>query len=115
MSSHFLRSIVLVAVGLIIRLRIAETPVFARIKDSRAEAAQPLVELLRSHSREVLLAVGARFAENGAFYIYSVFVLVYGTQRVGMERQSILNAILVASASAAWASLTCLTCASYRA
>ena len=96
----FLLSIVLVAVGLIIRLRIAETPVFARIKDSRAEAAQPLVELLRSHSREVLLAVGARFAENGAFYIYSVFVLVYGTQRVGMERQSILNAILVASACA---------------
>ena len=96
----FLCSIVLVAVGLIIRLRIAETPVFARVKESGAEVPQPLVELLRTHPREVLLAIGARFAENGAFYIYTVFVLVYGTQRVGIERQTILNAILIASACA---------------
>jgi Na+/melibiose symporter-like transporter len=96
----FLCSIVLVAVALIIRLRITETPVFARIKDSGAEVRQPLMELLRTHPREVLLAIGARFAENGAFYIYSVFVLVYGTQHVGIERQAILNAILIASACA---------------
>jgi len=41
--------------------------------------------------------MGARFAENGAFYVYSVFVLTYGTQQVHMPRQVILNAILLAS------------------
>ena len=40
--------------------------------------------MLRTYPKQVLLAMGARFAENGAFYIYSVFVLVYATQHVKM-------------------------------
>ena len=43
-------------------------------------------------SREVAVAVGARIAENGAFYIYSVFALVYGTQHVKLDRQIVLEA-----------------------
>jgi MFS transporter, MHS family, shikimate and dehydroshikimate transport protein len=96
----FLLSILLVAVGLIIRLRILETPAFARVKEERTEAQRPIVELLRAHRKEVLLAMGARFAENGAFYIYTVFVLVYGTQKVGLDRQTILNGVLMAAACA---------------
>src|SRR4029453_14684894 len=79
----FLLSILLVVVGLIIRLRIIETPAFTRIKEARVEARRPIVEVLRSHPKEVLLAMGARLAENGSFYIYTVFVLVYATQEVG--------------------------------
>jgi MFS family permease len=94
----FLLSIVLVVVGLIIRLRILETPAFERLKASRTESRRPVVELLRTQRKEVLLAMGARLAENGAFYIYSVFSLVYGTQKVGMNRQLILNAVLLGSA-----------------
>jgi MFS family permease len=48
----------------------------------------------------VLLAIGARLAETGAFYIYTVFVLVYGTQKVGIDREIVLNGILVAAACA---------------
>jgi MFS family permease len=96
----FLLSIALVGVGLIIRLRILETPAFERLKAARTESRRPVVELLRTQRREVVLAMGARLAENGAFYIYSVFSLVYGTQKVGMDRQVILNAILVGAACA---------------
>jgi MHS family shikimate/dehydroshikimate transporter-like MFS transporter len=39
-----------------------------------------------------------RIAENGAFYIYSVFVLLYATQQVHMERDVVLNAILLGAA-----------------
>jgi len=46
----------------------------------------------------VLLAMGARFAENGAFYIFSVFVLTYATQRANIDRQLVLNGILLGSA-----------------
>ncbi len=70
----FLLSIVLVGVGLIIRLRILETPAFERLKAARTESRRPVVELLRTQRKEVVLAMGARLAENGAFYIYSVFV-----------------------------------------
>jgi MHS family shikimate/dehydroshikimate transporter-like MFS transporter len=93
----FLLSILLVAVGLVIRLRILETPAFRRVKETRTELKLPIVDVLRTHRREVLLAVGARFVENGAFYIYSVFLLVYGTQKVGLDRQSLLTGILIAA------------------
>jgi MFS transporter, MHS family, shikimate and dehydroshikimate transport protein len=96
----FLLSIVLVAVGLVIRLHILETPAFTRVKESRSEARRPLVELLRTQRREVLLAIGARLAENGAFYIYTVFVLVYGTEKVRLDRQTVLNGVLIAAACA---------------
>lgn len=91
----FLLSIVLVGVGLVIRLRILETPAFLKIKESGAESRLPVVDLLRTHRREVLLAIGARLVENGAFYIYSVFLLVYGTQKVGLDRQTLLTGILL--------------------
>ena len=91
----FLLSIVLVGVGLVIRLRILETPSFLKVKESGAESRLPIVDLLRTHRREVLLAIGARLVENGAFYIYSVFLLVYGTQKVGLDRQTLLTAILL--------------------
>jgi len=96
----FLVSILLVIVGLLIRTRIVETPEFARLRDTRSEARQPIVEVLRTHPREVLLAMGARLAENGAFYVYTVFVLVYATQKVGMSRQIVLNGILIAATGA---------------
>jgi metabolite-proton symporter len=91
----FLISIVLVAFGLVIRLRIAETPAFERLKETRSEAPLPIVEVLRKYPREVLLAIGARLAENGGFYIYTVFVLVYATQKVGLDRQSVLTGVLL--------------------
>jgi MFS transporter, MHS family, shikimate and dehydroshikimate transport protein len=96
----FLFSIVLVGVGLLIRVRILETPAFTRLKAERTEAQRPIVELLQTQWKEVLLAIGARFAENGAFYVYTVFVLVYGTQKVGIDRQTILTGVLIAAACA---------------
>jgi MFS family permease len=94
----FLVSALLVGVGLLIRMRIVETPAFAKVKESATEVRQPIVEVLRAYPKEVLLAMGARFAENGAFYIYSVFVLVYATQQVKMPQQTVLNAMLFAAA-----------------
>ena len=91
----FLLSILLVGVGLVIRLRILETPAFLKVKETGAESRLPIVDLLRTHRREVLLAIGARLVENGAFYIYSVFLLVYGTQKVGLDRQTLLTGILL--------------------
>src|SRR5262249_5423288 len=96
----FLVSILLVGVGLVIRLRIVETPAFARVKAAGGESRRPVVDVLRTHPKEVLRAMGARLAANGAFYIYPVFVLVYGTQIARIDRQTVLTGILIASACA---------------
>jgi len=103
----FLLSLLLVVVGLVIRLRIVESPAFARVKDAGAESRRPIVEVLETHWREVLLAIGVRMAENGGFYIYTVFVLVYGTQVVGLGRQTMLNGVLIGAAFLLPALLVC--------
>jgi len=94
----FLLSIVLVGVGLFIRLKILETPAFARMKETGREARMPILVVLRQYPNQVLLAMGARVAENGSFYIYSVFSLTYATQYAGINRNVVLNAILLAAA-----------------
>jgi MHS family shikimate/dehydroshikimate transporter-like MFS transporter len=94
----FLLSILLVGVGMLIRLRILETPAFERLKETRQEARQPIVEVLVKYPKEVLLAMGARLAENGSFYVYTVFVLVYATQHVHMDRQVVLKGLIIAAA-----------------
>ena len=91
----FLLSIILVATGLVIRMRLLETPAFVRIKSEARAVRQPIVEVLARYPKQVLLAMGARFAENGAFYIFSVFVLTYATQHAKIDRQIVLNAILI--------------------
>lgn len=94
----FLASIVLVLVGLYIRSKIAESPQFQKIKDLKQEVKMPVIESIRRHPKEILLAIGARFAENAFAYIYAFFVITYATQALGMPRQSILNGVMIASA-----------------
>src|SRR6185295_19504194 len=89
----------LVGVGLFIRLAVVEPPVFTRLKESGAGARLPILDVLRSHPRNVVLAMGARIAENGAFYLYTVFVLTYATQpRIGFTSSLVLKAISIAAA-----------------
>ncbi|GAA4930203.1 MFS transporter [Streptomyces coeruleoprunus] len=102
----FLLSGVLVVVGMWIRLSVDESPVFkaalARAEARRAEDAvverMPLVAVLRHHWRDVLIAMGARMAENISYYVVTAFILVYATTSAGLSKQTALNAVLIASA-----------------
>jgi MHS family shikimate/dehydroshikimate transporter-like MFS transporter len=94
----FLLGILLTGVGLFIRLHVMESPIFAQAKSQPEAKSPPIVEVLRRHPRNVLLSMGARFAENAYFYIFTVFVLSYVTQHGGLDRQSVLNGVLVGAA-----------------
>ncbi|BBL79701.1 MFS transporter [Rubrobacter xylanophilus] len=94
----FLLSIALVVVGLFIRLKIMETPAFQRVKDTRTEARMPIIDVIRTYPKNVLLAMGMRIAENGVFYILTAFVLTYVEQQVGLDRQVGLNGVIIAAA-----------------
>ncbi|MBV8095981.1 MAG: MHS family MFS transporter [Acetobacteraceae bacterium] len=93
----FLLSLVLVVIGLFIRLRVAESPVFEVVKSSRDVVKAPLIELLKRHPKDVLLTVGTRFATDITFNVINVFVLAYGTQQLGLSRGLLLNAIIIGS------------------
>ena len=93
----FLLSIVLVGVGLFIRLRLAESPAFQRVKDTETQAPMPIRDVLRKYPREVLLAMGMRIAENGIFYILTVFSLVYGAEHLKVSKSTVLWAVAAAA------------------
>lgn len=93
----FLLGIGLLGIGLFIRLQIYESPLFAKIRDRKQQAAVPLFEVLRRYPRNVLLAIGARMAENGGFYVFSVFVLTYATSNLDLPRTVVLNCLLIAT------------------
>jgi MFS transporter, MHS family, shikimate and dehydroshikimate transport protein len=94
----FLFSILLILVGLWIRFTISESPEFQKVKDRKEEVGMPIIEAIRTYPKNILLAMGARFAENGFFYIYATFTLAYATQALGMNKQDILNGVLIAAA-----------------
>ncbi|WP_327247961.1 MFS transporter [Streptomyces sp. NBC_01320] len=102
----FLLSGVLVVVGLWIRLSVDESPVFkaalAQAEGRKAAAAtaekMPLVAVLRHHWRDVLIAMGARMAENISYYVITAFILVYAVTAADLSKQTALNAVLIASA-----------------
>jgi len=90
----FLFSLVLVAVGLVIRLKILETPMFAKVQQERKTARVPVIEVIRHHWREILLSAGLRFSEQMPFYLFTTFVLIYVVSRHGFSRTFVLNAVL---------------------
>jgi metabolite-proton symporter len=94
----FLLSIVLIGVGMFIRLNVAESPAFARVKETQAQLDVPLVAVMRDYRRNSLLAIGMRFAENGLFYVYTVFVLTYAQTALGVPRSTMLNIVTMAAA-----------------
>lgn len=89
----FLLTVVLVAVGVYVRLAVAESPAFAKIKAAGQESRVPIVDAFRYHTREILIAMGVRFAENGLFYVYVTFVVTYATLVTKVPRGTILAAV----------------------
>jgi len=94
----FLLGIVLLGVGLFIRVKVMETPLFVAVQTSKKPTTLPILEVIRDYPKNVLLAMGARFAENASFYIITVFVLTYATEKLGLSKPTILNAVLFGTA-----------------
>jgi MFS family permease len=93
----FLASIVLIGIGLWVRLSVLESPAFAKVKTSGKVVKMPLVDTLRDQWRDVLKALLVRTAEQAPFYLFTSFVLVYGTQQLKLERSSLLLYLIVAA------------------
>jgi MHS family shikimate/dehydroshikimate transporter-like MFS transporter len=94
----FLLSAVLVLIGLWIRLQVFETPAFQNVKDERAEARVPIVELLRTSKLNLLLGMGTRMAEGIAFNTWGVFAIAYATTELDVPRSHVLLGVMVAAA-----------------
>ncbi|MFF9479706.1 MFS transporter [Streptomyces sp. NPDC014733] len=101
----FLASGVLVLVGMWVRLSVDESPLFkealARAEERRSAGAEeraPMIDVVRHHWRDILVAMGARIAENISYYILTAFILAYCVGHLKLPEQTALNAVLIGSA-----------------
>jgi len=92
----FMLSIVMVAIGLYIRLRIMETPAFRRIVEQERIERVPVIEVMKRQPKQVFLSMFARTAEQAPAYIYLAFVFAYGTQVLHQPRDFLLKCLIVA-------------------
>ena len=106
----FLLSVLLIALGLYIQLKLEDTPAFRHLQEYReqhqseeerreaAEAAgSPVWEVLRTYPKEIALAAGAFIAINANFYILITYILDYATAEVGLPQSTVLTAVLISS------------------
>ncbi|MDN7943176.1 MFS transporter [Burkholderia multivorans] len=90
----FLLSILIFGVGVYIRSKLPESAEFASTQAAGKKAHMPVLDVIRKHPREILLAMGLRVAENGGSYIMLAFALAYG-KFIGVSSQIMLAGVIV--------------------
>ena len=103
----FLASAVLILVSMYIQLNLEDTKAFKELAFHRNEQANnektaieksPIIEAIRKYPKRIMLAAGAFINIQVTFYILIAFLLAYGVQSAGMERDDMLTSVLIASA-----------------
>jgi MFS family permease len=107
----FLLSVVLIVVGIMIRLKIDESPEFEELKEEGAVAKNPILEVLRDDWRNVLRAFCLRIAETAGYAVSVTFMLSYLSLEALTSRSVTLTALLIAAgigifATTYWGALT---------
>jgi len=92
----FALSAILIAIGLWIRLRILETPVFRTLVAEQRIEKTPIVEVWRKQWGTIILSALARTSEQGPFYIFTAFIFAYGTGTLHASRDLLLISVLAA-------------------
>ncbi|MFD3811983.1 MFS transporter [Rhodococcus sp. NPDC058639] len=94
----FLLSLVLVAVGFVVRLKVDETPAFREVQELAKRSAAPLVDVFRPGVRRgTVLGLLSRWGEGAAFNTWGVFAIAYATKDLNFEKVPVLLVVTVAA------------------
>jgi MFS family permease len=101
----FLASIILIGLAMYIQLKMEDTPAFRRLEQMAKEKQEagdapegsPVLQVIKEHPKQILLAAGAFLVVNGSFYVMITGILDYGTRDLGLTRSSMLTAVLISS------------------
>ena len=92
----FLASSILVLIGLYVRLKLEETPVFTQALKSHAPVKLPLAQLFAHHAKPLVLGALLMVVCYALFYITTVFSLSYGVAKLGIARPDFLGMLCIA-------------------
>lgn len=99
----FFASFLLILVGFWIRTFVTESPLFTTMKAKSRTAQTPILEVIRTNWKEILLGAGCRLSENSVFYIFAMFLMPYADKALGIGNDVTLNSVNIAAA------IACLT------
>jgi len=107
----FLASIILVAVGLIIRSKVPESPVFEEVKEAGTIAKSPVMDSIRYDWKNILRGIGLRIAETAGYAVSITYMISYLNTNELTTRIQTLTALCIAAAlgigaTLGWAALT---------
>lgn len=107
----FLASIVLVVVGLIIRAKVPESPVFEDVKAKDEVIKSPVVEVIKKDWRNILRGIGLRVAETAGYAVSVTYMISYINTNGLAEPSQTLTALCIGAgvgvfATWGWAALT---------
>lgn len=93
----FLAAFPLLGIALFIRLQVEESPVFAQLMEDEDAPKTSAFEVFRSGWRQLCVAICVALLGVGGFYVMNTFVVSYATGTLGVERQPVVNATLIAA------------------
>ncbi|MCZ1010827.1 MFS transporter [Streptomyces lydicus] len=93
----FLLATVLMAVGLVIRLKVPESPEFEGLSAQGRVAPAPVRDTLRRHFPKMAVCVGACAVPVAGTYLAGTFVLSWATVHIGFPREKVLGVVLCAA------------------
>ncbi|HXW65571.1 MAG TPA: MFS transporter [Burkholderiaceae bacterium] len=91
----FLLSIVLLAIGWFVRIRVPETPMFEEIRRRGEIVRNPFLQAVLKNPRSFLIALGLKICEVSWVYILTIFVVIYATNKLQLPKSLLLNAIFL--------------------
>ncbi|MET0275147.1 MAG: MFS transporter [Phenylobacterium sp.] len=99
----FLISLVLVGIGIYVQIHLEESVEFREAASAPdpdgppVRKGSPIIAVILSHPKEILLAGGAFVANNTCFYIAITYVVAYGTATLGLSRNLMLGSVMLGS------------------
>lgn len=93
----FWLSAILVAVGLFVRMRLVETPKFAKVQEQGEVSKAPLLDVLTKDFKNFIVAVGLKISEVAWVYVLIGFLVYYATSHLHLSKTVILDAVLYAA------------------
>jgi MHS family shikimate/dehydroshikimate transporter-like MFS transporter len=92
----FLLSVILIFVGLYVQVRLEETMAFAEVQRTRTTVRAPLLDVIVTYPKQIILAAGAFVCINGTFYILITYIISYG-KLIGVPSDTMLYGVLISA------------------
>lgn len=87
----------LILIGIWVRLGVLETPIFVRLLEERRVAMRPVREVISRDGADIVRVVFVKVVEMSSYYVFTTFLLSYGTRTLGFSSDFMLLALALAA------------------